>query len=231
MKLCENCSKEHDGKYGSGRFCSTKCSRGFSTKEKRSLINNAVRLKLTGTGKPNVEKTCENCGNNFSIKYRKRSQKSCSRKCGLKGWTVNHENVNWSEVNKKSYKDGNNYVAGGTTKWITYKNIKVQGSYEHKACHILDVMKDNNEILSWEYSKIRIPYKGEDGKDHTYLVDFLIHTKEEDYLIEVKGRETPNDYLKWEAAKNNGWKLIVWRKHDLFEKRSRVRIPPFLQSY
>lgn len=29
---CENCGKEHDGKYGSGRFCCAKCARGFSTK-------------------------------------------------------------------------------------------------------------------------------------------------------------------------------------------------------
>lgn len=35
MKNCENCKSEHDGTYGSGRFCSTKCARGFSTKAKR----------------------------------------------------------------------------------------------------------------------------------------------------------------------------------------------------
>ena len=29
---CENCGIEHDGKYGSGRFCSVKCARGFSSK-------------------------------------------------------------------------------------------------------------------------------------------------------------------------------------------------------
>ena len=38
MKNCENCKNEHDGSYGSGRFCSIKCSRGFSTKEKRKEI-------------------------------------------------------------------------------------------------------------------------------------------------------------------------------------------------
>lgn len=43
---CENCQNHHDGKYGSGRFCSPKCSRGFSTKEKRSFINQKVSLTL-----------------------------------------------------------------------------------------------------------------------------------------------------------------------------------------
>jgi len=39
---CENCGSSHDGSYGSGRFCSEKCSRGFSTKSKRNDINQAV---------------------------------------------------------------------------------------------------------------------------------------------------------------------------------------------
>ena len=30
--ICEKCEQEHDGTYGSGRFCSSKCARGFSTK-------------------------------------------------------------------------------------------------------------------------------------------------------------------------------------------------------
>lgn len=30
--ICEKCGKEHDGEYGSGRFCSAKCARGFSSK-------------------------------------------------------------------------------------------------------------------------------------------------------------------------------------------------------
>lgn len=46
MKICENCKNEHDGFYGSGRFCSEKCSKSFSTKEKRKLINKKVSKKL-----------------------------------------------------------------------------------------------------------------------------------------------------------------------------------------
>lgn len=30
MPICENCLKEHDGTYGSGRFCSATCARGYS---------------------------------------------------------------------------------------------------------------------------------------------------------------------------------------------------------
>ena len=56
--LCENCKKEHDGSYGSGRFCSEKCARGFSTKAKRKEINKKVSKKLQ---KPENFNYCD-CG-------------------------------------------------------------------------------------------------------------------------------------------------------------------------
>ena len=46
--ICENCQIEHDGNYGSGRFCSNRCARGFSTKLKRKEINEKVSQKLSG---------------------------------------------------------------------------------------------------------------------------------------------------------------------------------------
>lgn len=45
---CELCGTEHDGKYGSGRFCSSKCARSFSSKESRAEINKKVSAKLKG---------------------------------------------------------------------------------------------------------------------------------------------------------------------------------------
>jgi len=49
MNICENCEKEHNGEYGSGRFCSSKCARCFSTKEKRQEINKKVSETLFKT--------------------------------------------------------------------------------------------------------------------------------------------------------------------------------------
>ena len=40
--ICENCGKEHDGSYGSGRFCSEKCARSFPSKnDKKPKIKQA----------------------------------------------------------------------------------------------------------------------------------------------------------------------------------------------
>jgi hypothetical protein len=51
MKKCK-CCNENDAikysKYSNGDFCSRKCARAFSSKEKRSEINKAVSLKLLG---------------------------------------------------------------------------------------------------------------------------------------------------------------------------------------
>lgn len=46
---CENCGKEHDGTYGSGRFCNTICSHSFSSKtnneKRRSNISKTFKEK------------------------------------------------------------------------------------------------------------------------------------------------------------------------------------------
>jgi 5-methylcytosine-specific restriction endonuclease McrA len=69
---CENCNKGHDGTYGSGRFCSIKCARGFSTKTKRKSINaktskalkgRNTRKESQGKEKPHI---CEWCGKGYA---------------------------------------------------------------------------------------------------------------------------------------------------------------------
>jgi Zn finger protein HypA/HybF involved in hydrogenase expression len=40
--FCERCKNEHDGSYASGRFCSAKCARGFSTANNREETSRKV---------------------------------------------------------------------------------------------------------------------------------------------------------------------------------------------
>lgn len=88
MAKCENCEIEHESVYGSGRFCCTKCARSFSTKLKRSEINQKVSKSLSGRetwikGKSFVERTTRNCPScNFEFKVKFSSgQQYCSRQC------------------------------------------------------------------------------------------------------------------------------------------------------
>lgn len=72
LKKCENCDNDHNGDYGSGRFCSSKCPRGFSTKAKRSLINEKVSKKLKLTNKK-----CISCLINNTITNRSKYCTEC----------------------------------------------------------------------------------------------------------------------------------------------------------
>lgn len=47
-KKCEACQSTLKVKYGSGRFCSASCARGFSTRSKRAEINRKVSQTLLG---------------------------------------------------------------------------------------------------------------------------------------------------------------------------------------
>ena len=141
---------------------------------------------------------------------RRKSNKFCCRKCARAVRTYfGHDKVNWSEVNKKSYADGRNYVAGGTSKWLNYKDIKVQGTWELRTCKILDKLAEQKEIYDWEYTNDRIQYIGEDGKPHSYLLDFKVFLNNTFYYLEVKGRKSNNDELKWKAVRNKNIELII----------------------
>lgn len=52
MNQCERCGKDHTGEYGSGRFCSCKCAKGFSTKAKRQEISAKISATTKGIKKP-----------------------------------------------------------------------------------------------------------------------------------------------------------------------------------
>jgi hypothetical protein len=61
MKICENCGINHEGNYGSGRFCNDKCAKSFSTKQKRKEINEKVSNTLLIKNTKDV-RFCEFCG-------------------------------------------------------------------------------------------------------------------------------------------------------------------------
>lgn len=99
---------------------------------------------------------------------------------------------------------------------IFYKNIEVKGTFEYRACEILDQMIEEGSLTSWEYEKIRIPYLGKDMRKHHYIVDFILNENGKKRLLEVKGRETPLDRIKWAATRKYGWDLTIWKKNDIF---------------
>ena len=101
MKKCENCKEDHDGSYGSGRFCSSKCARGFSTKVKRKEINEKVsKTMFKGNNYTKIpNKFCLCCSKILNSNHRDR--KYCNNKCKHK-----FEYVNYIGDWKKGINDG-----------------------------------------------------------------------------------------------------------------------------
>ena len=248
MKKCENCEKDHKGDYGSGRFCSSKCARGFSTKSKRKEINEkisrSIKNKLkngetVGFAKPLKEEilhicTYQKCNKQFYSK--KENRKYCSSECQAKdiGWSNVHKTLkseDWSKLQKRLYAEGIQSIGGGKTKWYRYKNIKVQGTFELRTCFILDKMKEVNEIYDWEYTNDRITYTNIKGKPSSYLIDFKVYLDENQfYYLEIKGFVKDNDYLKWKAVTDQGFNLKVWKLKEIEYNENkyhllRVRVP------
>lgn len=229
---CEYCSKTYTTRYGSGRFCSEKCARGFSSKDKRLEINKKVSLTLLGHKAWNkkyelMTLRCLSCGKDFKGKnYRK----FCSRKCSCK---YNNQHVSLRTKNKlsistkKAYANGKP-VYGGTSEWLTVNTsngvVRVQGTYEERTCKILDKLKENGSISNWEYTKDRYEYIGEDGKLHYYLLDFKIFCGDHFYYVETKGYVKLKDKLKWGAMRSKGVDLDIWFDNELKEYENNLNM-------
>lgn len=100
--ICENCGKEHDGSYGSGRFCCKSCAISFGnkqrSKESRILVNKKISegLKKYNMNNPKEIKyydyICEKCGEHFtSTKIRNGRLIHCD-KCKRK--VVHYKDIN-----------------------------------------------------------------------------------------------------------------------------------------
>lgn len=202
--ICEKCLIEYFELYGSGRFCSKKCAKSFSTSKERIQINQKIRNKLK---KPLIQKTCLQCFSIFLSKE-KCKRKFCSRECSSK-------NINSrSEIKEKRRKSRLEQIEKGN---IGY-GIK---------CSIDDIRCDSAleyAFIKWYKNKhpnsVIKRYKGYlDTGDSKYQPDFIIDDK---IIVEVK---YTNHYIgeklskKWqtyintqdrkkEALENSGYQYL-----------------------
>ena len=164
---CQNCNKEYFNIYGSGRFCSEKCARGFSTKHKRQEINKKVSEKLSN---PIIIKKCKQCKTLFTTK--KKKQKFCNKRCARIGHVVSDETKNKLSILRiKSIENGN--VGYGIK--CNFENIRCDSGLEYAFCKWYKLKYPNSKI---ERYKGFIKYK-----NIRFQPDFLIDDK---IIVEVK---------------------------------------------
>ena len=112
---CETCQKEHDGSYGSGRFCQQACSRSFSTKAKRKEINKKVRQwQQKNNPLTIIDKECPLCSAKFQVKKTKKNQRFCSRSCATK-WQYDERNPDYALNKAKATENGKKSAAAQRT--------------------------------------------------------------------------------------------------------------------
>lgn len=221
IKNCPKCGAEFDdySKWGPKKFCSRKCANSKIITEEHKI---SIAKKLT---KKPYEFICEYCSSKFYSKNK--IKRFCDNKCAnrfkaARGYTEEFREKQ-SQLVKELYKNGRQKFGGDKhVPWYDYKDIKVQGTYELRMCKILDNWLERGIIKHWEYTNDRIQYMGLDNKQHTYLIDFKIFKNNQTFAyIEVKGKVTDTDLLKWKALRNRGNQLLVVELKDLkiFEKR------------
>jgi 5-methylcytosine-specific restriction endonuclease McrA len=179
---CENCSSLNIKKYGSGRFCSSKCARAFSTKNKRIEINEKVSDKLKGINSRTNEKAespinkkCEHCANEFVVSFNKRHQKFCSNDCKTLFKTITppgvHPVTNYRQRMKYrgiEYKGGECLICG-------YKKCKRSLTFHHvdpnfKTHGIIGTSKSWDKIKK-ELDKCVLLCSNCHGEVHDGLID------------------------------------------------------------
>ncbi len=218
MKSCENCGTEHDGTYGSGRFCSTKCSRGFSTKNKRLEINEKISKSLT---KEPLIKVCEKCKKDFKAK---RSSRFCSRSCKSKSLSAESRNK-ISEKMKIINAGENNPMFGkspkNTKRILVYsdkhngaKNFYVRSSYEEL---YVKELNESETVVSFIYEPVMFKCNYvSDNKKRTYQPDFFVTEQTKTYVTEVKAKwqKDSEDTIQKKTAFINSFDIdyILWIK-------------------
>lgn len=244
-KLCEHCNKGHQGKYGSGRFCSQSCARASAslTSRNKTKLVQCVKCKHSFEAKLRSSQNvcyqckqkqntkilyCNNCGIAFQYTIQRKNQipRYCSMSCassfGMRMWWANASQEQKS-IRTKSIIENRTVQSGGRTQWYQIETsngmVRVQGTYEKRVVAILQRWKELGKITNWEYNNsLRIQYKWEDGTIHYYLPDFKVYTVQNQlHLIQVKGYEKEQDNLKWVETINQGYTLFVWFEKDIIQ--------------
>lgn len=217
MKICEKCNIEHDGSYASGRFCSSKCSRSFSSFLKRKEINEKVSKILKGKkrsvrwSEKGIIRTCKFCESEFQAK--RPHQVACSRECVRK----NKEKALTEEQRLKksqlmSIHAKRRHNAGDKIGWTT--RSKFEPSYpESVAMRYLD-MHNISYVKEFPVGK--------------YFVDFAL--LESRIAIEIDGQQhlkperIESDQRKDELLKKQGWKIfrIKWPTDNVINSLKQI---------
>lgn len=217
MKNCENCDNTHDGTFASGRFCSSKCSRSFSTKHKRSEINEKISLALTGKNLVPSEKRSEalrerwkNLDDDARNKFRERFAQSARDRWKDEEYRKKMQDVYYASVEQRTEIIRKKVLEGTWHGWSTFsKTSSYAEAYFEKF-----------------FDELCLSYTREQ-KIGKYFVDFLFPEK---IVLEIDGKQHEirenhvRDLQKDEYLSSQGYRIfrIKWKNVNREEGRKDV---------
>lgn len=213
--LCENCEKEHDHSYGTGRFCSKTCRAQYIAKHVKKHI-----IPYKGGSQPKGNWKCHQCGLTFDTRAQKQKHnKECHSNCtawnkGLAKETsdiIRRNALNYSINNKgkpghphtkesreklslaRSKQMDTNHSGFPHVKWYKVKNLNgieytVRGNWEKNVA-----LQLNKLNVLWSKNKWII-YQDSNNIIHRYNPDFYI--PDMNVYVEVKGYYSEKDKCK-----------------------------------
>jgi hypothetical protein len=191
--ICENCKIEHNGQYASGRFCSKKCAKGFSTKAKRREINKKVSntiIKKLNNGETigwakkiytYEERKCLICGVTYTTKTI-----SKRKYCRICAYISPEFRSHASEIRIQNILNGKVEKFGKSRKCVypfKDKMIRCDSKLEYCAVKYID---ENFNVLLLERCNFSIPYKDFLGCNRKFIPDFFIKTDKSIIIMECK---------------------------------------------
>ena len=206
---CERCGTEHDGSFGTGRFCSRSCANAKTwleedklkksiaakNSEKVKKANRLIGQKIKGKGLIHKERKCISCNESFFSK--KKEQIFCSLECAN------------SDLGKEIAPRGGKRKGSGVGRKGYYKGFQCDSTYE--LAYVIWCKENGLEIERnkeyWEY------FNPERNGTFKFYPDFLVDGK----LVEIKGYHTPVVDLKMNAVRNDNKEISILYKKDLKE--------------
>lgn len=209
---CEYCNNKHNGEYGSGRFCNSKCARGFSTRNKRKEINEIISSKLYGRIiSPKIERECIICNIKFYTRWYSKI-KTCNNKICKNLYKKKYVGPKLSKALKG--KTGGYRIGSGRSIGSYYKEQYFDSSFEIDVAKFLD---ENN--IKWKRNTKRFYYIFNNKKTY-YIPDFII---KDEIFLETKGYWFGDKKQKTiEAVKQNNINWILLMQKEEWNKDKNI---------
>lgn len=239
--ICENCNKEHDGTYGSGRFCSDHCRRSHNGK-KRLHINCPTTNELKKRGfyrQPAKYGTwkCKYCNDHQIFETRKKMYEHMRQMHSEKFghiWNKGLTKADDERIQKfgKTYSDrvkagiiipsflGKHHTEE-TKQKLALKGGKREHSGKGKQGRYHGIWCDSSWELAWviyqedhniQFKKYHGYFEYEfEGKKHKYYPDFQLS---DGTIVEIKGYESKQWKAKLDQLPKT-IKLQILRKNEL----------------